>query len=53
VRCSVEFLSTDHLQEHPPFKRQRGGYTIHGVGLPAEVLDRILWRNAERIISRG
>ena len=53
VASHLEFLQTDHVQEHPPFKRSRKPFSIVGLNLPADVCAKILSRNAERIIPFG
>ena len=53
VNSHLEFLQTGHLQEHPPFKRCTKGFSIVGANLPAAVNEKILYRNAERLIPRG
>ncbi len=51
VESHIQFLATDEVQVDPPFRRSRNGYAIHGLGLPAPVLEKILCRNAERLIG--
>lgn len=50
VESHLEFLRTDHIQEHPPFKRSLKPFSIVGLNLPDEVNEMILYRNAERLI---
>ncbi len=50
VKSHLDFLSTDATQHNPPFKRSTQGYSIVGLALPPEVVEKILFRNAERLI---
>jgi len=51
LRAHIEFLTTDHVQAHPPFKRNRQGFSITGLNLPAKVCEQVLWRNAARLLG--
>ena len=53
VQSHLEFLQTDHVQEHPPFKRCKKGFSIVGLNLPPHVNQKILYQNAERVIPAG
>jgi predicted TIM-barrel fold metal-dependent hydrolase len=53
VDSHLQFLATDADQVNPPFRRSRPGYAIRGLGLPEAVVEKILWRNAERVIGRA
>lgn len=53
VNSHLKFLQTDHVQQKPPFKRCLKGFSIVGLKLPQDVNEKILYRNAERIIPRG
>lgn len=53
VNCHLEFLRTDHVQENPPFKRNTKGFRIIGLNLPVEVNEKILYKNAERLIPQA
>lgn len=53
LRSNVDFLFTDTLQTNPPFKRNRAGCTIKGLGLPDEVCEKLLHKNIERILGRN
>jgi predicted TIM-barrel fold metal-dependent hydrolase len=50
VRSNVLFLSTGEVQERPPFKRTRKAYSIKGLALPEMVLDKLFWKNADRLV---
>jgi predicted TIM-barrel fold metal-dependent hydrolase len=49
----LEFLTTSHVQTDPPFRRSRNGFSIAGLDLPAEVCEKILYRNASRLLGLG
>ena len=51
VRSHLDFLATDRVQKNPPFKRTTAGYSIQGVKLPKTVLEKILYRNAARLLA--
>lgn len=53
VQSHLEFLQTDHMQEHPPFKRNLAGFRIEGLHLPPDVNEKLLYKNAERLIPQG
>ncbi len=46
----LEFLLRDTVQHNPPFRRTIDDYDMDGVGLPPDVAEKILWRNADRLI---
>ena len=50
IQSHLDFLLTDKVQKNPPFKRTTKGYSIVGLNLPTEVAEKILYRNAERLI---
>jgi len=50
IRSHVDFLTTNRVQEKPPFKRRTGGFSVQGVNLPEDVCEKICWMNAERLI---
>jgi len=50
IQSHLEFLMTDRVQVKPPFKRTTKGYSIVGLSLPTEACEKILHRNAERLI---
>jgi hypothetical protein len=52
VRAHIDFPATVRVQKHPPFKRTTQDYAIQGVQLPASVRDKILYRNAARLLTR-
>ena len=51
LQSHIDFLLTDALQENPPFKRNAGGFSIQGVGLPGKVAEKICYTNAQKLIS--
>jgi predicted TIM-barrel fold metal-dependent hydrolase len=53
VNSHLEFLQTDHIQEHPPFKRCKKRFSIVGLNLPIEINEKILYHNAKRLIPQG
>lgn len=53
VDSHLRFLATDDVQVDPPFRRSLASYSIQGLALPEGVLDRILWRNAERLLGQA
>ena len=53
VRSHLECLTTDVAQPEPPFCRSLAGYTLHGLALPPEVCERILWGNAAGLLGVG
>ncbi len=50
VQSHLDFLLTDATQPDPPFKRTTRSYSIVGLALPPEVAEKILFKNAERLI---
>ena len=52
VESHVSFLATDEIQVDPPFRRTDAGYAIQGLQLPAAVLEKLCWRNAEHLVGR-
>ena len=50
IQSHLDFLMTDRVQHNPPFKRITSGYAIQGLHLPADVCEKILAKNAERLI---
>jgi len=53
LRSNLDFLLTDTIQTDPPFKRNRSGFSIRGLGLPKEVCEKLLYKNIEKILSKG
>ena len=53
VKSHIGFLTTDAVQENPPFKRSRNGYVIKGLGLPPEICECIMYNNAEELFYRS
>lgn len=51
LRSNLDFLLTETLQTKPPFKRNRAGFTIRGLGLPKEICEKLLYQNIEKILS--
>jgi predicted TIM-barrel fold metal-dependent hydrolase len=51
LRSHIAFLTTDAVQTEPPFRRRRQGFSIHGLALPEDVLEKILHANAEGLIG--
>ena len=47
LRSHIEFLTTDHVQRDPPFKRCREGYSITGLNLAEPVCAKLFHANAE------
>jgi len=50
IRSHIDFLTTDLVQKDPPFKRNTAGFSTQGIDLPRDACDKILWKNAERLI---
>ncbi len=50
-RSHLDFLTTDRVQDNPPFKRTTKGYSIVGLNLPKEVCNRLLYGNAARLLG--
>jgi predicted TIM-barrel fold metal-dependent hydrolase len=51
VQSHLDFIATTRVQINPPFKRSRRDYVMHGLGLPADTCECILWRNAARLLG--
>jgi len=51
IASHLDFLATDRVQVDPPFTRTTRGYSIVGLALPREVCDKILQRNARRLLG--
>ena len=51
VHSHIEFLTTENMQENPPFKRSRAAYSIYGLNLPLTVCEKILGTNATRFLA--
>ena len=51
IQSHLDFLRTDRVQDNPPFKRTTAGYSIQGLALPEAVCEKLLWRNAARLLS--
>ena len=51
VHSHIEFLTTENMQENPPFKRSREAYSIYGLNLPLTVCEKILGTNATRFLA--
>lgn len=49
----LDFLTTGRVQSSPPFKRNRNGFSITGLNLPAGVCEKVLFRNALRLLRMG
>ena len=49
-RSHTDFLLTDAVQHNPPFKRSTAAYDMCGLALDRTVAEKILFRNAERLI---
>ena len=45
----VKFLSSEQTQPGAPFRRQKGTFALHGLGLPEDVLDKILYQVPAKI----
>ena len=52
IRSHLDFLATDAMQEKPPFNRNIQGFSIQGLALPQPVLEKVYWKNAQRILQR-
>ncbi len=52
LQSHLDFLLTDRVQEHPPFKRTTLGYRIQGLALPDAVCAKLLHGNVERLLGR-
>lgn len=44
TEAHVRFLSSDQTQPEAPFRRQKGTFALQGLGLPEDVLDKILYQ---------
>jgi uncharacterized protein len=51
VQSHLAFLMTDAVQSNPPFKRNRRGFQLTGLGLAEDVVDRISYANAARLLQ--
>jgi predicted TIM-barrel fold metal-dependent hydrolase len=51
IASHFRFLLTEEVQDNPPFKRRRKGYSIVGLALTPAVADKIMWGNADRLIQ--
>jgi len=51
VRSNIEFLISREIQTAPPFKRSHAPYEIHGLGIPEDIADKILYANAARLLQ--
>lgn len=51
VQSHLDFLRTGTIQQDPPFKRTTAGFRIEGLDLPADVVERICWKNAARLLG--
>ena len=49
VDSHLTFLISEDVQERAPFRRQRGSFRLHGLGLDDRLLDKILYENAAGI----
>ena len=49
VDSHLKFLISEDVQERAPFRRQRGSFRLHGLGLDDRLLDKILYENAAGI----
>ncbi|MHC5034687.1 MAG: amidohydrolase family protein [Planctomycetota bacterium] len=50
LRSHLDFLTSDRVQLDPPFKRSKRGFSIAGLDLPADVCEKIIYRNARRLL---
>jgi predicted TIM-barrel fold metal-dependent hydrolase len=50
IQFHYQFLKSDELFDHPPFKRIKGHFSMQGLGLPPEVCAKLLYENAEKFI---
>jgi predicted TIM-barrel fold metal-dependent hydrolase len=50
LQSHLDFLTTDRIQENPPFKRNKAGFRIRGLNLSEPTRDAILHGNARRLI---
>jgi predicted TIM-barrel fold metal-dependent hydrolase len=50
IESHYRFFQTDEAQHNPPFKRSRSGYSIRGLGLEQAVVEKLFWKNADRLI---
>ncbi len=51
LRSNIDFLKTDTVQKNPPFRRTLAGFQLHGLGLPEEIVSKIFYENASRILN--
>ncbi len=49
----MKFLLGRDVQRDPPFRRSRSPYEIFGLGLPEDVVRKIVWENAEMLLNRN
>ncbi|HUU26974.1 MAG TPA: amidohydrolase family protein [archaeon] len=49
VQAHVRFLSSQELQQNAPFRRQKGGFPLPGLGLPEEALKKIFYEVPAKI----
>ncbi len=49
-RSNIEFITSARIQTAPPFKRSMAPFEIHGLGLPEDIADMILYENAARLL---
>ena len=50
LRSHFDFLTTGRIQNNPPFKRNRQGYSITGLALDETVCAKIFHANVERLV---
>jgi predicted TIM-barrel fold metal-dependent hydrolase len=50
-RSNLDFLAKDGVQECPPFRRTREPFTVRNLNLPPDVLEKVLYRNAKRLLG--
>jgi predicted TIM-barrel fold metal-dependent hydrolase len=51
IQSHLDFLMTEKVQTDPPFRRSTKGYSIHGLGLPEEICEKVLFGNAQRLLA--
>jgi predicted TIM-barrel fold metal-dependent hydrolase len=51
LRSHIDFLTTDRVQDEPPFRRTTRGFRIQGLGLPEDICAKLMWSNVERLLS--
>jgi predicted TIM-barrel fold metal-dependent hydrolase len=47
----LRFLRTGDLQVSAPFKRNLTGFVMHGLDLPEDVCEKVMWKNAARLLG--